>query len=141
MRVHGGLERPEMEWPHSLLGRERPFRKNKDRFSFLQRVLDLLLLPQAGLWVAAVKGKMAELAKECADERHVANFALGDEMVVHAESGHQDEHIGIAGVVGDEHTRVAGWPDARARRTCTRQPASARYTRSADEVMPAAARG
>ena len=57
--------------------------------------------------VIAVKGKMAELAKECADERHVANFALGDEMVVHAESGHQDEHIGIAGVVGDEHTRVA----------------------------------
>ena len=73
-----------------------------------QRILDLLSLLQTRARIAAVKREMAELAQEGADERHVENLALGDEMVVHANRSHEHEHIGVAGVVADQHVRTVG---------------------------------
>ncbi len=108
VRVNGGLERPEMKRPHSVLWRECSFRKNQDRFPVPERVLDLLELLQAGARVAAVKGEVAELAKECADEGHIANLVFCDEMIVHAKGSHEHEHIGVAGVVANEHTGTLG---------------------------------
>ena len=76
-----------MEWAYAGLRRECSFRKDENGFAAAQRLLDFLRLMQARLRIFTVEREVPQLAKKCAEKRHGSHFALGDEMIVHTESG------------------------------------------------------
>ena len=49
---------------------------------------------------------MTHAVKKGADEGHIADFAFGDEAVLHAEPGHERQHVAIARVIGGKDFRA-----------------------------------
>src|SRR2546426_6481309 len=71
------------------------------RFTALLFVVFFLMIrrpPRSTLFPYTTLFRSPHLAKKRSDERHVVNFAFGDETIRNAEAHHQREHVEIAGV-------------------------------------------
>jgi len=101
----GRLKGAKLEWPQTRSRGESSLRKDENRFTVTQRFFNFLRLLQPGSGIFPIEREMPEFAEKRAEKRHRTHFTLGDEMIVHAKSGHQDEYIRVAGVICDKHAR------------------------------------
>ena len=70
-----------------------PSGKTKTESTITHAGFDLLHGFAARIGVAANERQMIHLAQEGADERHLVNFAFGDEAIRNAEAHHERKHV------------------------------------------------
>src|SRR5580704_8569634 len=73
--ARGSLESSQLKRPDPDLRGKGALGEYEYRFPLAQCLLDFGSLPESRLRVTAIEGKVIELAKESADERHTVNFA------------------------------------------------------------------
>src|SRR6266403_1630846 len=93
------VECAELKRPDAFFGNECTFGKNEDGISIANSGCDLLNGFTSRICVGTNKRKVPHLAKKRSDERHIVNFAFGDEAIRNAETHHQREHVEVAGVI------------------------------------------
>src|SRR5437879_5290395 len=94
-------EGTQLKRAHSGLCNKCALRKYEYRFALKQSPFHLLRLARSCAQFAAFEGKMAQFAQKRADERHVIDLTLRQEMIVGPKQRHDYGHVAVARKIAD----------------------------------------